>query len=142
MRQLVGAARRGAARRGVAVEIMLPWPHLDTRVSQLAGAESIAPLLEAGVSVQVFQPTMFHAKLMLLDREVAIIGSANFNRRSAQQDDELSLVCRDAGLAETLAAHWREDLARCQPIDLARRRRRGAWRRLKERAARAVRPEV
>lgn len=131
-----------AARRGVRVEVMLPWPHLDNRVSQLAGAEAIAPLLDAGVSVQVFQPTMYHAKLMLLDEEWCVIGSANFNRRSAQQDDELCLVLHDPALRAVLDADWEEDLARCEPIDLRRWRRRGVLRRLTEKAARLVRSEV
>jgi cardiolipin synthase len=131
-----------AARRGVAVEIMIPWPHMDMRVSQLAGADAIAPLLRAGVGFQVFQPTMYHAKQVLIDDDVAVIGSANFNRRSAEQDDEVCLVCRDPALVAALSAHWEEDLARCAEVDLHRWRRRGAWQRLKESAARVVRRAV
>lgn len=131
-----------AAQRGVAVEIMLPWPHMDMRVSQLAGAKAITPLLSAGVALHVFQPTMYHAKITLIDGEAAIVGSANFNRRSAEQDDELCMVCRDPALLAALEAHWREDLVRCAPIDLRRWRRRGAWQRAKERAARLIRPAV
>ena len=56
----------------------------------------------------------------LIDGEAAIIGSANFNRRSAWQDDEVCLVVRDPALLSTLEAHWREDLARCAPIELRR----------------------
>ena len=136
------AALVDAARRGVAVEIMLPWPHLDHRVSQLAGAKAIAPLLEAGVAVQVFQPSMYHAKIMLVDDSVAVVGSPNFNRRSAWQDEEVFLVCPDSTLVATLAADWAEDRARCRPIELRRWRRRGPWRRLKEAAAQLVRPMV
>ncbi|MBV1799069.1 phosphatidylserine/phosphatidylglycerophosphate/cardiolipin synthase family protein [Siccirubricoccus sp. G192] len=131
-----------AAERGVAVEVMLPWPHMDVRVSQLAGARAIAPLLEAGVAVQVYQPCMYHAKVMLLDGQVSVIGSANFNRRSAWQDEEVFLVCHDPALATVLAEDWEEDLARCRPIELRRWRRRGRWQRLKEAAARVVKPMV
>ncbi len=136
------AALVGAARRGVTVEVMLPWPHMDLRVSQLAGAKAIAPLLEAGVAVQVFQPSMYHAKIMLVDDGVAVVGSPNFNRRSAWQDEEVFLVCQDAALVATLAADWAADRARCQPIELRRWRRRGHWQRAKEAAARLVRPVV
>ncbi|WP_372618358.1 phospholipase D-like domain-containing protein [Falsiroseomonas sp.] len=131
-----------AARRGVAVEILMPWPEMDMRVSQLAGSDQIAPLLEAGVTIHVFQPTMFHAKLILVDGAISILGSANFNRRSAWQDEEVCLVCLDAELAGVLAADWAEDVARSRPIELGRWRKRGFARRAREAAARLVRPMV
>jgi cardiolipin synthase len=131
-----------AARRGVRVEFMLPWGHMDQRVSQLAGAEAYAPLLEAGVRLHVFQPTMYHAKIMLLDPPWCVVGSANFNRRSAEQDDEVCLVVHDPGLYAALGADWDADLGRCEPIDLRRWRRRGPWQRAKEAAAQLVRPAV
>jgi cardiolipin synthase len=136
------AALVRAARRGVAVEILIPWPEMDMRVSQLAGAEQIAPLLEAGITIHVFQPTMFHAKLILVDDALSIVGSANFNRRSAWQDEEVCLVCLDEELARVLAADWAEDVARCRPIELERWRRRGLGQRAREAAARLVRPMV
>lgn len=131
-----------AARRGVAVEVMLPWPHMDKRVSQLAGAVAIAPLLEAGVAIHVFQPCMYHAKVMLVDEALSILGSANFNRRSAWQDEEVCLVCFDRTLAETLAEDWAADAARCAPIDLEAWRDRGVWERAREAAARLLKPVV
>jgi cardiolipin synthase A/B len=131
-----------AAGRGVDVEVMLPWPHTDVRISQLAGARAFTPLLRAGVRIQVFQPTMYHAKILLLDGGAAIVGSANFNRRSAWQDEEVCLVCLDPALARVLARDWEEDLRRCRPIELSRWRRRGAWPWLKERAARLLHPVV
>ncbi|HEV7266111.1 MAG TPA: phospholipase D-like domain-containing protein [Falsiroseomonas sp.] len=136
------AALASAARRGVAVEILIPWPEMDTRVSQLAGADQIAPLLEAGVTIHVFQPTMFHAKLILVDGAISIVGSANFNRRSAWQDEEVCLVCLDADLACVLAADWAEDVARSRPIEIGRWRKRGLGQRAREAAARLVRPMV
>lgn len=131
-----------AAARGVAVEVMLPWPHLDNRVSQLAGSDAITPLLRAGVAVHVFQPTMYHAKIMLVDEAFSIVGSANFNRRSAWQDEEVCMVCLDPGLARLLAEDWEADLARCRPVELRRWRRRGTLRRMAEAAARVIRPMV
>jgi len=131
-----------AAERGVRVEVMLPWPHMDTRVSQLAGADAIAPLLKAGAAFHIFQPTMYHAKLMLVDDTLSIVGSANFNRRSAWQDEEVCLVCLDPALARVLAADWEADLARTRPIELRRWQRRGVWRRAQETVARLIRPMV
>jgi cardiolipin synthase A/B len=134
------AALVAAAGRGVEVEIMLPWPHMDMRVSQLAGAAAFTPLLRAGVAIQVFRPTMYHAKLLLVDEDIAVVGSANFNRRSAWQDEEVCLVCQDPALNAALTADWEADLARCEPVDLRRWRRRGTWQRVKEAAARVVKP--
>ena len=60
----------------------MPGPHADKRVVQLAAETSYASLLDHGVTIWNYQPTMLHAKLMTVDGIVANIGSANLNRRS------------------------------------------------------------
>ena len=85
-----------AADRGVAVEILLPGPHGDKRFVQLAGQASFEELMEHGVRIWQFQPSMLHAKIMTVDGVVANIGSANFNARSTELDEEINLVTLDA----------------------------------------------
>jgi cardiolipin synthase len=135
-------AFREATRRGVEVEIMIPGPHTDKRVSELAGADEIGALIDAGVSLLRYQPTMLHTKVVLVDDEIACIGSANFNQRSLLKDDELALVVIDPGLAATLAEHWAEDFAQCERTTAKSFRARGPIRRLRELVARPVRSNV
>lgn len=121
-----------AARRGVDVEILMPGPHTDSRIARMAGEAAYAPLLAAGVKLYRFQPTMLHAKIVLVDEVLAIVGSANFNHRSMGRDDEIVLsVIHDPTFA-LLAADFEADRARCRRVDPDTWRRRGVWQRIRE----------
>jgi cardiolipin synthase len=111
-----------AAARGVRVDILLPGPHIDKRFVQLASQATFDRLLDGGVHLWCFQPTMLHAKVMTVDGLVANIGSANFNTRSTQLDEEVNLVVLDSDLVATLDGHFDEDTERSKEI------RRGEWR--------------
>ena len=101
-----------AADRGVEVDILIPGPYADKRVVQLAAESSYARLLEHGVSIWNYQPTMLHAKLMTVDGHVANIGSANLNRRSFSLDEEINVVALDPDLVTLLDDQFEEDLDR------------------------------
>ena len=121
-----------AARRGVHVELLLPGPHIDHRVSELAAEAHFEPLLEAGVEIWIYQRTMLHAKLMTIDGEVAVLGSANFNHRSMLKDEELCLVTTDRATIELLDRHFEEDRSHAERRTVREQRRRGPWQRVKE----------
>ncbi|MEI5010730.1 phosphatidylserine/phosphatidylglycerophosphate/cardiolipin synthase family protein [Streptomyces sp. NPDC059544] len=127
------------ARRGVRVEILLPGPHTDQRACQLAGQHHYTTLLEAGVSIRQYQPTMMHAKVMTVDSVASLIGSTNFNRRSMDHDEEVMLAILDESFTATLDAHFDEDIERSVDIDLARWKRRAAVQRLKEASVAPIR---
>lgn len=131
-----------AIARGVEVEVLMPGPHTDKRVSELASAEPIETLLEAGVRFWRFQPTMLHSKILLVDDELACVGSANFNQRSILKDDEVAMVVIDPELAATLHEHYEEDLRRSEAMTLERFSARGPLRRLRELVARPFRSNV
>lgn len=106
-----------AAGRGIDVQILLPGPHADKRFVQLAGESSYAPMLESGIRIYHFQPSMLHAKVMTVDGMVTNIGSANFNTRSVALDEEINVVAFDADLVATLDRHFDEDLERSVRIE-------------------------
>ena len=106
-----------AARRGVDVTILLPGPHADKRFVQLASQETFAPLLDAGVRIWTYQPTMIHAKIMTVDGVVANIGSANLNARSTRLDEEINVVAIDPELTRTLDRQFDEDLTRSSAVE-------------------------
>ena len=124
-----------AARRGVEIDILIPGPHIDSRVSELAGSDAIGPLLGDGVRIWRYQPTMYHKKLITLDGELACIGSANFNHRSVRKDDEIAVNVLDADFTARLDGHFDEDLAHSHEVDHTDWRRRGPLRRLREHAS-------
>lgn len=105
-----------AAERGVEVDIIHPGEHIDHRVSQLAGEDLYPELLDAGVRLWRYQPTMIHAKIILVDGVTSCIGSANLNHRSVVKDDEIALTILDPGLAGELEADFAEDLERCERV--------------------------
>lgn len=108
------------ARRGVRIQVLLPGPHADKRFVQVASESTYGELLDAGVEIFNFQPSMLHAKVMTVDGLVAHVGSANVNQRSMQFDEEISLVVYDGDVVRTLDEHFDDDLERSVAIDPSR----------------------
>jgi cardiolipin synthase len=106
-----------AADRGVEVEILLPGPYADKRFVQVGGEAAYSRLMEHGIRLWNFQPSMLHAKVMTVDGIVANVGSANLNARSTELDEEVNLVALDPALVEILDAQFEEDLERSERID-------------------------
>jgi cardiolipin synthase len=88
-----------ARRRGVDVQIIVPGPDIDSELTRAASRRRWAPLLEAGVSIYEFQPTMFHCKVMVIDDLWVSVGSTNFDNRSFRLNAEANLNVIDRGLA-------------------------------------------
>ncbi len=128
-----------APARGVEVDLLLPGPHADKRVCQLASEAAYARLVDCGVRVWTFQPSMMHAKVMTVDGVAAVVGSSNFNRRSLDHDEEVVLIALDHDLVTTLDGHFDEDLARSEQIDLSRWRDRSPPQRVLEAATKPIR---
>ncbi|MFJ6351814.1 phosphatidylserine/phosphatidylglycerophosphate/cardiolipin synthase family protein [Streptomyces sp. NPDC092046] len=127
------------ARRGVEVEILLPGPHTDKRVCQLAGQHRYEELTACGVRIHQYQPTMMHAKVITMDGVVSLIGSTNFNRRSLDHDEEVMLAVMDVELTATLDAHYDEDLKVSELIRPDRWKRRSLLQRARETAVLPIR---
>ncbi|MGV9457200.1 phospholipase D-like domain-containing protein [Streptomyces sp. NPDC003635] len=128
-----------AARRGVEVEILLPGPHTDKRVCRLAGQRFYEQLIDCGVRIFEYQPTMMHAKVITVDGVAALIGSTNFNRRSLDHDEEVMCAVLDENFAATLNRHFDDDLKVSQQIERGRWKRRSAPQRLREAAVAPIR---
>jgi cardiolipin synthase len=123
-----------AADRGVEVQILLPGPHADKRFVQLAAESMYGELLDHGVGIWAFQPSMLHAKIMTLDGLVSNIGSANLNTRSVAWDEEVNLVAVDHELTALLDDQFDQDLERSVRFERGRWEQRALRQRLAERA--------
>lgn len=124
----------GAVRRGVDVRVMVPSAEAsDMPMVQHAAHRNFERLLAGGVRVFEFQTTLIHQKTMTIDGTWCAIGSANFDDRSFEINDEITLGLRDAGLARRLEQIFERDMAQCEELALDRWRRRGALHKLKDR---------
>ncbi len=129
----------GVSGRGVQVQVLLPGPHADKRVCQLASEAIYERLHGCGIEVYNFQPSMMHAKIMTVDGYAALIGSSNFNRRSLDHDEEVVMAALNEPLVQTLDEHFDDDLRRSEPIDPGRWRGRSAPQRVLEAATKPIR---
>ena len=121
-----------AGDRGVHVEVLLPGPHADKRFVQSAGQAVYEQLLDHGVRIWHFQPSMLHAKVMTVDGLVANVGSANINARSTELDEEINLVALDPALVRLLDEQFDEDVERSEEIEPGRWEDRSLGRRVLE----------
>ena len=99
-----------AARRGVKVKIMMPGKHIDQKAVRRASRKRWGKLLQAGVELYEYQPTMVHTKLLIADGLFVSVGSANLDPRSLRINDEANLTVLDAGFAKKLSRLYQEDL--------------------------------
>lgn len=114
-----------AARRGVDVRILTAGDSTDVRSTRFAGRAFFERLLAAGVRLWEYQPTMIHAKTVIVDGCFGCVGTMNFDSRSRAFNDETNLVFLDPNLGGSLHQVFEEDLAYSREITreaFARRR--------------------
>ncbi|WP_133501005.1 phospholipase D-like domain-containing protein [Cognatilysobacter terrigena] len=112
---LLRDALMAARKRGVRVRLLLPGPYIDSETVRIATKKEWGPLLAAGAEMHLYQPTMLHVKLMIIDRYMVSVGSTNLDQRSFQLNDEASLNVYDAGFAETMTQVFERDLQKTKP---------------------------
>jgi cardiolipin synthase len=107
-----------AARRGVRIRIITPGPHIDTAIVRRASRACWGPLLEAGIQIFEYEPTMFHCKVLVVDELMVSVGSTNFDNRSFRLNDEANLNVFGAAFAREQTGIFERDLQRCRRITL------------------------
>jgi cardiolipin synthase len=117
------------ARSGVDVRILVPGNHTDAVPVQLAGRSYYEELLSAGVRIFEFQPSMMHAKTIVVDDCWSVVGSANMDERSMELNAENVVGIADEGLARAIAEGLERDFTRSREVRLDQWRRRPIWQR-------------
>jgi len=113
------AALLAAAKRGVAVRIMIPATEAtDAAYVQHASHHHYGTLLKGGIRLFDYQKTLLHQKVITVDRCWASVGSTNFDDRSFEVNDEVSLVVYDESIAEELEATFERDLLDAKEMTL------------------------
>lgn len=107
-----------ARRRGVEVDILVPGEHMAVEIVRRSSRHFWGSLLEAGVRIHEYEPTMYHAKVLIADEHWVTIGSANLDERSFRHNDEANLLIYDDVFARTQIDLFNADLANARQISL------------------------
>lgn len=134
LRGLIG----DTARRGVRVRVLVSGPHVERPSVHLQAELDFQPLLDAGVEIWRYQPSLLHAKVVSVDGGTALVGTTNVDVRSLALNEQVGLVIDDPAVVGVLDRHFAQDLALSERIDADRWRHRGATRRALEVAADVV----
>lgn len=110
--ELTRQAMIDAAKRGVKIQIITPGEHMDAETVRRASRGSWGQLLEAGIEMHEYQPTMYHCKVMIVDGLWVSVGSTNFDDRSFRLNDEANLNIYDADFARKQVKIFQDDLKR------------------------------
>jgi cardiolipin synthase len=108
--ELITKALVAARQRGVRIRVLVPGKNTDSDAARFASKSGWGPLLLAGVEIYEYEPTMFHNKMLVVDRELVSVGSTNFDLRSFQLNDEASLNVYDRAFAERMTVVFERDL--------------------------------
>jgi cardiolipin synthase A/B len=130
-------ALTSAALRGVDVRLLVSR-RSDSRVVTFAARSYFEELLEAGVRIYEYQPTVLHSKAMLVDDDCVLLGSANFDNRSFRLNFEVCVAFYDSVAAGLLEHQFEIDFSHSRRV--ARPRRVHLGHRLAEAAARLLSP--
>jgi cardiolipin synthase len=106
-----------AADRGVDVRLMLPGEITDVQLVRHAGHLGYRVLLDHGVKLCEYQPTLNHQKIVIVDGVWSHIGSTNLDNRSFELNDEITLGVMDERIAGELRAAFLRDARQCAPLD-------------------------
>lgn len=104
-----------ARERGVRVRLLVPGPYTDSEAVAIASKREWGRLLEAGVEIHEYQPTMMHTKMFVADSYLVSVGSTNLDIRSLRLNDEANLNIYDAEFGAQMTAIFERDLARSRP---------------------------
>ena len=121
------------AKAGVDVRILLPGENTDAKPIRQTSHMYYEELMSAGVKIYEYQPTMMHAKTVMVDGLFSVVGSSNMDVRSKELNQENVLGILDKGFAQQLEATFLHDLGSAKQIDLEEWKKRGPVKRFTER---------
>jgi cardiolipin synthase len=124
-----------AVKRGVDVRVMVPSAGAsDMRMVQHAAHRNFQQLLDGGVRIFEYGRTLLHQKVMTIDGVWCAVGSSNFDDRSFETNDEITLGFLDRALARRLEEIFEADRVHCVELDAKRWKARGALHKLQDSA--------
>jgi cardiolipin synthase len=128
-----------AALRGVEVRLLVP-KRSDHKLVGAAARSYYDDLARAGVWIYEYGPPMLHAKTLVVDRQIGVVGTANIDNRSFRLNFEIMAAVYDEDTASRLAALFENDLAKATRYSLREARKAPLWQRMTESTARLFSP--
>jgi cardiolipin synthase A/B len=134
-------AIKTAVARGVRVRLLVPRQmDLSTVIVGAASRTYYGELLEAGVHIYQYNKGVLHAKLMIIDGEIAVVGAANYDMRSFRLDYEVCEVLYSADVARELTEQFERDLTNSVPLRIDDLQQRSRAQRILDQGARLLSP--
>jgi cardiolipin synthase len=99
-----------AVKRGVRIRVLVEGDQTDARIVKFASRAAYARMMSEGITVAEYQPTMLHEKVMIVDGAWSMFGSANFDNRSFELNDEMNVAVASRPLAQELTRAFDRDL--------------------------------
>jgi cardiolipin synthase len=121
-----------AVRRGVDVRLLLPGENNDQPLTKSAGRAAYGRMLEGGVKIFEYQPTMIHTKSMVIDGLFSMLGTSNLDARSSEINEELDVVVYDEKFGHEMETVFENDLKDCREYTLQDFKKRSLWERTTE----------
>ena len=122
-----------AVGRGVRVRLLVEGNITDAMPVKYASRHYYDRLLADGIEIHEYAPTMMHTKTFVVDGVWSMFGSANFDNRSLELNDELNVTVSSREVAGRLLKDMAEDLTRARRLDLASWRGRSLLMKTRER---------
>jgi cardiolipin synthase A/B len=105
--------------RGVKIRLLSEGPITDAMPVKHASRYWYQDLLNEGIDIYEYEPTMMHTKAVMVDGVLSLIGSANFSNRSFELNDELTMAVFDPDVTARLTADFDADVKASQKLDAA-----------------------
>ncbi len=121
-----------AVQRQVDVRLLLPGVNNDQPLTKSAGRAAYGRMLEGGVKIFEYQPTMIHEKTMVVDGLFSMFGSSNLDARSSDINEELDIVVYDEKFARKMETSFEKDLEQSREYTLQEFKNRSWWERTTE----------
>ena len=131
-----------ARKRGVRIRILVPDKHIDSETVRVASKRAWGPLLESGVEIYEYDPTMLHCKMLIFDLSMVSVGSTNFDMRSFELNDEASLNVYDETFAGSMTGVFTQDLVSAVPYTFEQWKHRPWSQKLAERILVPIRSQL
>jgi len=128
-----------AALRGVKIKLLVP-DISDSKLVNAAAESNYQELLDLGIEIHRYTKGFVHAKTLVADRRLSVVGTANLDYRSFDLNFEVNGIVYDRELASQLARQFEQDLREARKMTLKEWQDRGFFKILKERAARLFSP--
>ncbi len=132
-------ALQTAVARGVRVRLLVP-KRADHRLIAWASWAYFQPLIEAGVEIYLYEHGVLHAKLLMIDGEISMVGAANFDLRSFGQNYEVMSVVYDLHVASQLEAQFERDLESTERLTMEMLHARNLFDHVRQQSARLLAP--